>query len=269
MNKQSKFNKISKDIKSVKIQGAGNIAKAGFQAYKLIPTEKSKHKLISLRPTEPMLVNLLKQANNITYKQLIKKLNQNQEIINKQTLKLIKNNSVIFTHCHSLTIIKALVYAKNKHKRFEVYNTETRPLYQGRKTARELKKAGIKVTIFTDSALGIALSKEQGTKKPNLILLGADAITKKGVINKTGSEVIAQIAKLNKIPVYILTDSLKYSRKKTKIEQRDFEEVWKQAPKNIKVKNPAFEFIKKKYITGIISELGTLKYKEFLKEVKK
>ncbi len=269
MNKKKRFNQICKDIKSLKIQGARNVAKAGLKAYKLISTQASKKKLLSLRPTEPMLANVLKLADKITYQQLTSKLNKNQQTINKQTLKLIKQNSVVFTHCHSSTVINTLIYAKKKHKKFEVYNTETRPLYQGRKTASELKKAGVKTTIFTDAALGIALSKEQGTKKPDLVLLGADAILKKGIINKTGSEVIAQIAKSNKIPVYILADSLKYSKKRTKIEQRGFEEVWEKAPKKIKIKNPAFEFVKTKYITAIISEFGKRKYNQFLKKVKK
>ena len=79
----------------------------------------------------------------------------------------------------------------------------------------------------------------------------------------------AQIARSNKIPVYILANSWKYFPKNIKIEQRDFEEVWEKVPKNIKVKNPAFEFIKKKYVTGIISEFGNLKYQNFLKKVKK
>jgi len=268
MNNKKRFNQISKDIKSVKIQGAREIAKSGFQAYKLIPTQASKNKLLKLRPTEPMLANVLKIADEITYNQLIKKIKQNQDIINKKVLGLIKQNSVIFTHCHSSTVVQSLIYAKKKGKKFEVYNTETRPLYQGRKTARELKQSGIKVTIFVDSAAGIALTKSSETKKANLVLFGADAILKKGVINKTGSGMFAQVARANKIPVYILADSLKYFSKKTQIEQRDFEEVWKNAPKQIKIQNPAFEFIQKKYITGIISEFGILSYKEFLKKMK-
>lgn len=262
-----KFNQILKDIKSIKIQGARNVAVAGFKAYKLNPTEQSRKKILSLRPTEPMLENLLKQADNLTEKELQQKLKQNQQTINKQVLKLIKNNSVIFTHCHSSSVIQALIYAKRKGKKFEVYHTETRPLYQGRKTAKELKSARINATMFPDSALGVALSKEQSTKKANLVLLGADAILKKGVINKIGSEVISIIAKQNKIPVYIISDSLKYTNKKTKIEQRAFEEVWNNL--KIKIKNPAFEFIKRKYIKGIVSELGNLSYKDFLKKVKK
>jgi len=34
------------------------------------------------------------------------------------------------------------------------------------------------------------------------------------------------------------------------------------------MKNPAFEFIKKKYITAIITEFGVLKYRDFLKKMK-
>jgi translation initiation factor 2B subunit (eIF-2B alpha/beta/delta family) len=267
-DKKTKFNKILKDIKSVKIQGARNVALAGFKAYKLNPSISSKNKILKLRPTEPMLANILKKADKITYFELKNKLNKNQEIINKQVYKIIKNNYVVFTHCHSSNVINSLIYTRKKNKFFEVYNTETRPLYQGRKTAGELKKSKIKVTMFIDSAISIALTNSQGTRDVDLILLGADAILKKGIINKVGSNVIAHLAKVNKIPLYIVADSLKYSNKKTEIEQRHYNEVW-DTQKNIKIKNPAFEFVDKKYITGIISELGNLSYNEFLRKIKK
>jgi translation initiation factor 2B subunit (eIF-2B alpha/beta/delta family) len=266
--KNSQFNKITKDIKSIKIQGAKNVAKAGFRAYKLVPTKISQNKLLSLRSTEPMLENLLKIADTLSYNQLLKKLKQNQEIINKEVFKLIKNNSVIFTHCHSSSVINALIYAKNNGKKFEVYNTETRPLYQGRKTSKELKKARIKVTMFVDDAARIALTKNQKTRKAHLMLIGADAITKKATFNKVGSGMFAQIAKANKIPVYIISDSLKYTSKPITIEQRNKDEVWDTEQK-IKIENPAFEAVEIKYISGIISELGTLSYKQFIKKHKK
>ena len=42
-------------------------------------------------------------------------------------------------------------------------------------------------------------------------------------------------------------------------------------PKNfhIKIKNPAFEFVPKKYLKGIITDLGLMKYNKFLRKVKK
>ncbi|MGD9276234.1 MAG: hypothetical protein PVJ67_03615 [Candidatus Pacearchaeota archaeon] len=270
MNKRGKFNKIVRDIKSVKIQGARNVAKNALIAYSLIPTEKSKKILLSLRPTEPMMENVLDMAEkNQDYKKILQHFDSAQNEINESVFKLIKSGNVIFTHCHSTNVINALIFAKKRGKKFEVYNTETRPLFQGRKTAKELRKNKIKVTMFVDSALGVALSNEDGTKKPNLVFLGADALTKKGIVNKIGSEVIARIAKEEKIPVYIIADSWKYTKSKVPREQRKLNEVWDNAPKGIKLKNPAFEFVKKKYISGIVSEFGVMKYGEFLKSMRK
>jgi ribose 1,5-bisphosphate isomerase len=269
MDKKRRFNKIIKDIKEVKIQGARSIAKAALKAYSLIPTKQSKKKLISARPTEPMLQNVINNIDGKKYEELLKHFDDAQDKINNYALKLIKKGDVIFTHCRSTNVVNALIYARKKGKKFEVYNTETRPLFQGRKTASELRKTGIKVTMFVDSALGVALSKEQGTKKADKVFLGSDALTKKGVINKIGSEVIAQIAKNNKIPVYIVADSWKYTSKIPPMEQRGLKEIWDRAPKNIKTKNPAFEFVPKKYIKAIVSELGVLSYDKFLKKVKK
>ena len=134
-DKKAKFNQILKDIKSIKIQGARNVAKAGLRAYRLIPTESSKKKLLAARSTEPMLRNLLELAGKMSDKELNERIKQNQDKINKAVFKLIKNNSVIFTHCHSSSVTSALIYAKKNGKKFEVYNTETRPLFQGRKTS--------------------------------------------------------------------------------------------------------------------------------------
>jgi len=260
------FNKICRDIKSLKIQGATNLARKAFYAYKLIPTKESKKKLLSLRPTEPMLYNILDKYEALSYAELTKKLEDSQDKINQEVFKLIKNRDVVFTHCHASSVTNALIYARKKGKHFEVYNTETRPRYQGRKTSRELRRAGIKVTMFVDAGALIALTKTQNTKKADIIFLGADAITKDEVINKIGSGMYAELAKLHKIPFYIVTNSLKYTNKKIKIEQREKEEVWDN--KKIKIMNPAFEKIPKKLITRIISELGTLKYDNFLKKIK-
>ncbi len=263
MNKEARIKKIAADIKSVKIQGATNIAKAAAFAYSLSPTQKTKKLLLSLRPTEPTLTNMLNHLAVLPKDQVLAHFQFAQEEINRQVLKLIKPNSIIFTHCHSTNVSKALIYAKRKGKNFQVYNTETRPLFQGRITAQELSKSGIKVTTFIDSAAHEAI------KKCNLILLGADAILKSEVINKIGSDLIAEIAFMHKVPLFIVADSWKFSPKNVKIEERDFHEVWSNAPKNVKIKNPAFEKIIPKYIKAIISEQGIQAYSAFIKEASK
>ncbi|MEM4271600.1 MAG: hypothetical protein QXD13_00710 [Candidatus Pacearchaeota archaeon] len=258
-----KLHKIYKDIKEVKIQGATNIAKAALEAYSLKPDTKNKKILLSLRPTEPTLSNALNFADKLGKNKVIEHFSNAQKKINKFVLKIIKNRAKIYTHCHSTNVVKALIYAHEKGKKFEVYNTETRPLFQGRKTAKELAKHRIKVTTFVDAALDDAVSES------NLILLGADAILRTGAINKIGSEAIAEIAFIRKKPLYIVADSWKFSPKNVPIEERDFREVWKNAPKKIKIRNPAFEKIDKKYIKAIISEYGILKFNDFVKKAEK
>jgi ribose 1,5-bisphosphate isomerase len=271
VTKRNIFNKICKDIKDIKIQGARNIAKKALYAYHLVPTKSSLNKLLKLRPTEPMLMNVLHKAEDESYEKILKHFDEAQEKINKIVYDLIEDDDVIYTHCHSTNVTHALIYAKKKGKNFEVYNTETRPLFQGRKTAKELKKAGIKVTMFIDSAMDIALSRKQKTRTVSKIMVGADALIKTGVINKVGSGMLAKLAKINKIPLYVVADSWKHSSKYVKIEERDFDEVWEKMPKNfhIKIRNPAFELIPRNRIKGIITELGLMTYKKFLKEIKK
>jgi ribose 1,5-bisphosphate isomerase len=181
----------------------------------------------------------------------------------------IKNKMIVFTHCHSSTVRDALIRAKKQGINFEVHNTETRPVFQGRITAKELAKAGIPVTHYVDSAARLAL------KKSDLMLLGADAITADGkVINKIGSELIGEVADRYDIPIYICTDSWKFDPrtifgKETEIEERPAKEIWSGAPKKVKIANYAFEKINPDIITGIITELGIYRPAILLEEIKK
>ncbi len=270
IKKRAKFYKISHDIKSIKIQGARNVARKALEAYFLFPSIETKRHLLSLRPTEPMLENVLEMAaKGKSNEEISEHFDEAQEKINKEIFKLLKSGDVVFTHCHSTNVSKSLIYSKHHGKNFEVYNTETRPLYQGRLTAEELTRNGIKVTLFVDSALRIALTGEAGGKKVDKIFLGADALVEKGVINKVGSGMIARIAQQEKIPVYIVADSWKFTNKHVPIEMRKLNEVWGKAPRRIRIKNPAFEFIPKKFIKGIVSDLGVISYDQFVKKARK
>lgn len=268
-DKKRKFEKILRAIKTIKIQGARNIAETGLKAYYLSPSQKSLKLILSSRPTEPMLEKVLNLYRKMPGYQIINHFSEAQNKINLFVFKTIKKGDKIFTHCHSSNVIQSLIFSKKHGKKFEVYNTETRPLFQGRKTSKELSNAGIKVTQFVDNALALALEKDG--KKDSLystkIFLGADALLKTGIINKIGSKTIAELALIHKIPLYIIADSWKFTSKKVPIEQRSLNEIWDKAPKKIKIQNPAFEFVHKKYITKIISELGSLDYNLFLKKV--
>lgn len=294
------FQKTLNNIKSLKVQGAEHVAIAAGEAIILLLKEnkhasnsilkkkllQGKKQLFAARSTEPMMRNLLMSLlsdlpqNNQELHQLLKKkqqhfcasLKQSQEIIAKRIAKKISSNTIVYTHCHSSTVVKGLIAAKQQKKKFIVWNTETRPLFQGRITAKELAKANIKIMHVIDAAMRLAL------KKADIIFLGADAITSTKVYNKIGSEMVAEYAERYQIPLYICTHSLKFDPQYTlddaePIEERNWKEVWPNKPKNVTIINPAFEAINPQLITGIISEHGILTHGEFvslmIKKIKK
>ena len=75
---EKRFDKIVRDIKSVKIQGARNVAKASLGAYFLFPNEKSRRILLASRPTEPMMENVLAMAKNHSEKNILTHFSQAQ-----------------------------------------------------------------------------------------------------------------------------------------------------------------------------------------------
>jgi len=306
MNKQ--IIKIYNDIKSIKIQGATNVAIAVGKGIKV---ESGKWKdessvkfkkqirevgkyLLSARITEPMAENVVQfvlyqlrksksrdvselkkvVADSVDY--FLSLIEKNEKKIMKKGQTLIKFGDKVFTHCHSSTVIKVLLAAKKNKKRFEVFQTETRPLYQGHKTARDLAKFRIKDTLVVDSAAAYLISKVSGNKfEIDKLIIGCDAISRDGsCVNKVGSFGLALTAFLNKVPVYVATQSLKIdddakNLKAVKIEQRNAREVWSGAPKGLKIYNPAFDKVPAELITGYITEFGVVKPKDLFNEMKK
>ncbi|OQX71397.1 hypothetical protein B6D52_01645 [Candidatus Parcubacteria bacterium 4484_255] len=293
-------------IKSLKIQGATDVAVAIIKTLadysdniktKELPVLRKELKagakfLLSARPTEPMAQNGVKfifsqlsksraVKDVISAKNCIKKASDDflAAMLDAGDLaidygeKIVKNNDNILTHCHSYLVEQVLIKAKKNKKRFKVYNTETRPLFQGRMTSKILLKANIPTTMIGDSSAGFLISHHSGKNlMMDKIILGADAILSDGsVINKIGSFAIGVVAKEEKVPLYIVSALLKFHNKSwIKIEKRSSKELWKNAPKDLKIINFAFDIIPAKYITGgIICEYGIIKPKNIKMAVKK
>ncbi|MEK6598845.1 MAG: S-methyl-5-thioribose-1-phosphate isomerase [Deltaproteobacteria bacterium] len=198
--------------------------------------------------------------------------------------KLIKNKATVLTHCNAgalatagygtaLGVIRAAI---EDGKKIKVFADETRPFLQGsRLTAWELMKDGIDTTLITDNMAGYMMKKGL----IDLVIVGADRIAANGdVANKIGTYSVAVLAKEHKIPFYVAAPistidlNIKHGDK-IPIEERDIREVTHIkdtpiAPKNIKVKNPAFDVTPNRLITAIITENGVAK-KSFEKSLRK
>ncbi len=299
----NKIKQLILDIKNIKIQGATNVCLATLEILKL--TAKQNEKLLLnqflkktksiaqraslIRATEPMAQNAVKyvfynlekanpqnteQALKLIYKyttQFIQTLKNNQAKLFKYGVEIIKAQDKILTHCHSSSVENILIASKNK--KIKVFNTETRPLFQGRITAQKLTQAGIDTTMLVDSAADFFISKHSGKNlMMDKVIIGCDSISWDGsVINKIGSYGIGLACKYNKVPLYIAGNLFKVDADNiVNIEIREDSEIWqKRDIKHFDIINFAFDLVPAEFITGIICEFGILKPNEVKGAVQK
>jgi ribose 1,5-bisphosphate isomerase len=277
-------------IRKLEVQGARNVAIAAIQSIEeLAKTTKAetrnefmeelsgaKATLFASRATEPLMRNavrwIISQVENSGKEEVdalakvvssssskfLKNLEASKECIAKIGAKRIRDSMVVFTHCHSSTVTHLLRKAKEEGKTFEVVCTETRPVFQGRITAKEMLALGVKTTFIVDSAARSFM------RNADLVIVGADAITSEGnVINKIGTGTIALLAHEARKPFYVVTELLKFDPATVcgeyeKIEERSPGEVWKGAPEKLNVRNPAFDVTRRNFIHGVICEEGII-----------
>ena len=103
--------------------------------------------------------------------------------------KRIRNGDTVITICNSEAAISILKKAHDMGKGIKIICCETRPLFQGHKTAATLAKHGCDVTIIIDSAA------RKFIDKVDRAVCGADAVAVNGsLVNKIGTSQLAAIA---------------------------------------------------------------------------
>jgi methylthioribose-1-phosphate isomerase len=185
---------------------------------------------------------------------------------------LVPLNATILTHCNAGalatggegTALGVVFTAARQGKVARVYACETRPALQGaRLTTWELMKAGIDVTLITDSTAAFLMQQ----KKIDLVIVGADRIAANGdTANKIGTYMHALSAHAHAIPMYIAApgstiDPALPDGSSIPIEERSGDELteWgnrRIAPAGVKTYTPAFDVTPSTLITAIITERG-------------
>lgn len=288
---ESRVEEIVERIKTLKIQGANDVAEAGVRCLDITAREsratnrkdfiselrKTAEMVAGTRPTEPCLQNSIKIIMDRLEKYELRKMEnirkyaistcRNQLDLLKTVVEKIagigvgqiQNDDVILTHCHSEHVVAILKEAKAKRKQFSVIVTETRPLKQGLMTAKELLEANIDVTFVVDSAVASLM------KKVTKVLLGCDAILADGsVVSKIGTYTIALIANRFQTPVFVAGEILKFDPRTIQgipepMEQRSPEEIIDPAElRGAKILNPAFDITPAELVTALITEKGIM-----------
>ena len=266
--------------------------------------KKQKEYLDSSRPTAVNLSWALNRMEQVVLKNKEKSVAEIKQLLKEESvviqeedirvckaigeygLSLVKPGDGILTHCNAGklatskygTATAPIYLGQERGYQFRVFADETRPLLQGaRLTAFELQSSGVDVTLICDNMSATVMKNGW----VDAVFVGCDRVAANGdTANKIGTSVVAAVAKLYNVPVYIAAptstiDMNTPTGAEIKIEQRKPEEVtemWykeRMAPEGVKVFNPAFDVTDHELIAGIVTEFGIARppYEESFKEI--
>ena len=291
---EKELEKTIQDIKDLKIQGNTNIAKAAVKALLNYITHTKVHNfevfkqkikyyafaLAEARPNEPIAYNAMtyilahidecenqqelrvKMIDKI--EQFFKYIDESYEVIRTNAMMILKNYSRFITHCNS-SLVRDTLIGINKVKKIRVFQSETRPKFQGRITAEKLTQNSVHVIHYVDSFIS-SIVLDNRYENPEVAIVGSDGITLNGdLVNKIGTYSLALACYEANIPFFVVTQTMKLDPRskdleKFLIELRSPDEVWDYTHDNIHIINPAFDLVPAKYITGgYITEKGLIK----------
>ena len=174
--------------------------------------------------------------------------------------KFISAQKTYATLSQSEFVIKSFEQAAIEKKFATIYVMESRPLFEGRQTARSLAKMGHHPILVSDASIGIFISELSSA------FVGADSILSDGtVINKVGSYSLAACCALNKKNFYVVTSVLKYNSEQTAEsfinKEENTHEIFASAELSewtppAQVRNLYFDKVKPELVTAIITESG-------------
>jgi len=250
--------KIKKIINSSKTSSANSII-SKLEEFKEKNSLKNPNNIL-LKNSLNYILHLDQDIEGNFKKSMLNRLDEAKDHLSKSThticgfgSKKIKNGMNIFVYDINEIMLNLISYTKEKNKKFNLISTESRPHFEGRYLAKYLYKLNLPFTMYLDCAARLAI------KDSDIILIGADNIDLNGTCySKIGSEMFAEIARNQGVPVYICADSWQLNPGNFSFHDVSFpqESIWKSLPKNTSVNTHIYEKINPGLITGIISDLG-------------
>jgi len=276
--------KILQEIREDNTSGAAQLAGKGAQFLLAVLKEGTIEEvralgkaLVDAQPSMAPMVNLvnhlfeaiealgdpkaIREQGTAAVQKFLNNLITGPERIMTHALPLLKGKKKVMTHSYSSTIVGVLGHAQD----IEVICPESRPLLEGLSTAKELGAQGIRVWIVVDSAAPSLIGE------CDLAIVGADAVSPGGVVNKIGTYALALAARENKVPFYVLAGTEKFLpppfAQSLRIEERDPKEVTNEDIPNSVVVNRYFDITPLKLITGVVTQEGVIVGKEIQKRL--
>ena len=168
-------------------------------------------------------------------------------------VELLPNGTTILTHDYSSTVLEAIELATREGNHIDVYVTEARPRFLGRKTARAL--AGndrVDTTLIVDSAAGHYLDE------CDRVMVGMDCIVEDTLYNRVGTFPIAATAAELAVPVTVVGASAKLIDEGFVFENdhRTASEVMREPAEGFTIENPAYDATPTHLLENVVTDDG-------------
>ncbi|MCA9741186.1 MAG: hypothetical protein H6695_09750 [Deferribacteres bacterium] len=194
-----------------------------------------------------------------------RRLKKEKEKIVDTALAGLEGYQKIMVHSRSSIVESFLSFWLKQDEDREVWITESRPMCEGTMLAKALSFLPNRKILMVDDARGIAI------QHVDAVLVGADTISEKFIINKIGSHAVALLANEHKIPVFVLAELIKFFPEDLALPEEQLHagsEIDVQL-KNVEYFNYYFEKIPLERIHRVISSNGVFDQQEIADIFKK
>lgn len=176
-----------------------------------------------------------------------------KEAAARNAVELIPDGTTVLTHDYSSTVLEAIEYAARDGCHVEVYVTEARPRFLGRKTARTLAEVDrVDTTLIVDSASGHYL------EECDRVLIGMDCIVDDVLYNRVGTFPIAAAAAELAVPVSVVGADAKIIQEGFAFENdfRSTSEVMREPAEGFGIRNPAYDATPTHLLEHVVTDDG-------------
>jgi translation initiation factor eIF-2B subunit delta len=169
----------------------------------------------------------------------------------------LADDGVLFTHDFSSTVLSAVETAVDDGATFEVYVSESRPRYLGRKMARKLAAHdGVDVTLAVDAASGHYLAA------CDRVVVGMDCIVEDTLYNRVGTYPLATAADHQDVPMTVVGAHSKFVDGGFAFENdfRSPSEVLREPTDEFTVGNPAYDATPTALLDTVVTDREVRRY---------
>jgi translation initiation factor 2B subunit (eIF-2B alpha/beta/delta family) len=251
-------------IRNNRTSGAADLTTEAAEALALaagIAPDALREAALAVTAAQPAMGSLVNLARFVVAaddpreaaRQFVSRMREAAPRVAENAARLIRGGATVLTHSYSSAVLEAFRAAHAAGVRFRAVCTESRPLCEGAALAARLAGGSIESALITDAAAASVL------RETALVVVGADAVSPRAVVNKTGTALIALAAAALQVPMYAVCGSEKLLPPDYELPSeppKDPREILAEPVSNLTVVNFYFEATPIEYFTGIVNETG-------------